>query len=319
MPEPGKLLQDLLATPTHAGILEATLRTALDLVGGEAGGSLKAYAVLRLGQDRVMASVGYGPELVGLTLNGPWSAGRARVTGDGAGEIFATNAPEVKAALDMLGMREVRASLVAPLRDRLRLQGALVLDRYGEGGYSPTQLEAVSKWAVTVSPLISMLEDKEEWRHTARHLTTAFVEAAESNDFDSLGHGRSVAQVAQNIGRAINLSHRELDELWYAGMLHDIGKLGGEDGHAAVGANYLHDLPHLSEAQRAVRHHHERWDGQGEPEKLSGEDIPLFARIVAVADAYAHTGDVGRLQQQAGKALDPRLVNALEKAERQNS
>lgn len=306
------MLAELLATPSLEGILESALKTALDMVGGEG----KAYAVLRLGQDRVVAVRGYGRELEGTALTGPWSAGRARVTSDGATELFAVNPPEVRAKLDAAGMREVKTSLVAPLRDRVRLQGALVVDRYGPEGFSPTQLEAVSRWAQSVAPLVTMLEGREEWRHTARHLTGAFVEAVESLDFDALGHARAVAGVAQRLGRAVGLTEREQEELWYAAMLHDLGKLQGEEGHALVGANFLHDLPHLTEAQRAVRHHHERWDGQGEPDKLEGEDIPLFARIVAVANAYVHTGDLGRVTQQAGKALDPRLAGLLEKTER---
>ena len=312
LPEPGRLLSELLSTPTVEGILEAALKTALELVGGEG----KAYAVLRLGQDRVAAVKGYERDLLDLTLTGPWAAGRARVTSDGSAEVFAVNPPEVCAKLDAAGMREVKTSLVAPLRDRVRLQGALVVDRYGAEGFSPTQLEAVSRWAGSVAPLVTMLEAREEWRQTARQLTGTFVEAVESLDFDALGHARAVAAVSQRLGRAVGLTEREQEELWYAAMLHDLGKLQGEEGHALVGAHLLHDLTSLSEAQRAVRHHHERWDGQGEPEGLAGEDIPLFARILAVANAYAHTGDLGRLAQQAGKALDPRLVAAVEKLER---
>ncbi len=312
IPEPGRLLSELLVTPTVEGILEAALKTALELVGGEG----KAYAVLRLGQDRVAAVRGYERDLLDLTVTGPWSAGRARVTSDGAAELFAVNPPEVRAKLDAAGLREVKTSLVAPLRDRVRLQGALVVDRYTADGFTPTQLEAVSRWAASVAPLVTMLEAREEWRQTARQLTATFVEAVESQDFDALGHGRSVAAVAQRLGRAVGLTEREQEELWYAAMLHDLGKLQGEEGHAMVGANLLHDLSHLTEAQRAVRHHHERWDGQGEPDGLGGEDIPLFARIVAVANAYVHAGDLSRLAQQAGKTLDPRLVGTIEKLER---
>jgi len=75
-------------------------------------------------------------------------------------------------------------------------------------------------------------------------------------------------------------------------------------------------VPHLAEAQKAIRHHHERWDGQGEPDKLAGEDIPLYARILAVSNAFVRMGDVERLKPHAGKALDARLVGLLEKLPR---
>ena len=95
---------------------------------------------------------------------------------------------------------------------------------------------------------------------------------------------------------------------------NDLGKVHGDMGHALISANFLHGVTHLGEAQKAIRHHHERWDGQGDPDKLSGEDIPLYARIVAVADVYARAGELGAVRAQAERRLDPRVVGALETA-----
>lgn len=309
--DPGKVLGDLLAKPTLEGVLEAALHQAIELAGG---GNLKGYAVVRPGEDRVAAVVGYDRELVGSPLSGPWSAGRARVVADGATELFATNPPEVRAKLDLIGMREVRSSLVAPLRDRNRFLGALILDRYGDGGFATLQLEAVTKWAASVTPLVGLLEAREDARALARQLSGVFVEAVESLDFDAVGHSRKVTEAALKLGRALSLSEREMDELWYAATLHDLGKLHGDDGHAMVGANLLHNVAGLNNARLGVRHHHERWDGFGEPDRLAGEEIPLLARIVAIADAYVRKGEGAALQNEAGKTLDPRLVAMFEKA-----
>ena len=183
-------------------------------------------------------------------------------------------------------------------------------------GVTPGAQEAVTKWAAAVAPLLGVLEGREEWKQAARQLTGALVEAVESREFDSLGHAQSVADVSMKLGRLVGLAGRELDELWFAATLHDLGKIHGESGHAQVGANFLHGVPHLAEAQKAIRHHHERWDGQGEPDKLAGEDIPLYARILAVANAFVRMGDVERLKPHAGKALDARLVGLLEKLPR---
>ena len=139
------------------------------------------------------------------------------------------------------------------------------------------------------------------------------MEAVESRDFDALGHSQAVAELSLKMGRALRLNERELEELWYAAILHDIGKIHAEEGHALIGAHFLHGVPHLSEAQKAIRYHHERWDGNGEPDKLVAEAIPLYARILAVANAYVSTNDLRRLQVLAGKTLDPRLVELLEK------
>ncbi|WP_043816513.1 HD domain-containing phosphohydrolase [Deinococcus maricopensis] len=307
-PDDGKLLTHLLARPTLDGIMEAALAHAATLVGGTSRG----YAVVRRGQDRVIAVYSYDRELVGVALSGPWSAGRARIT-DGSGELLGANPPEVRARLDVLGMHEIRHSLIVPLKDKSRQLGAFVLDRYTNEGFTPTQQESVARWAKAVAPLVSLFDTRDDWRETSRQLTTALVEAVESLDFDAVGHAPTVASHAQKLGRALGLSERELEEVWYAAMLHDVGKIGGEPGHALMGANFLHGAPTLTEVQKAVRHHHERWDGQGEPDHLTAEDIPLYARIIAVANTYVRVGDVARLQQQAGKALDPRLVTLFEK------
>ncbi|OOV15501.1 HD domain-containing phosphohydrolase [Deinococcus sp. LM3] len=307
-----RVLSDLLSRPSQEGILEGALSYAAALLGGHAQG----YAVVRRGQDRVAAVFGYPKELLGAALSGPWAGMRPRVLADGTRELYEQNGPEVTALLDTCGMRDVTVSLVVPLSDRGRNLGALVLDRTGTEGVTPGAQEAVTKWAAAVAPLLGVLEGREEWKQAARQLTGALVEAVESREFDSLGHAQSVADVSMKLGRLVGLAGRELDELWFAATLHDLGKIHGESGHAQVGANFLHGVPHLAEAQKAIRHHHERWDGQGEPDKLAGEDIPLYARILAVANAFVRMGDMERLKPHAGKALDARLVGLLEKLPR---
>lgn len=326
-PDATRVLADLLARPTSAGVLEGALAHAVTLLGGQAQG----YAVLRRGQDRtaqdrgaqdrtaqdrtaqdrVTAVFGYPKTLIGTVLTGPWT--RARLLTDGSRELYTLNSPEVQAQLDAAGLRDVPLTLIAPLSDRGRCLGALVLDRTSPDGVTPGQQEAVARWAEAVAPLLGVFESRDEWRQTARQITTALVEAVESREFDALGHGQAVADTAVRLGRAVGLVERELEELWYAAALHDLGKLHGETGHAQVGANFLQSVPHLTQAQKAIRHHHERWDGQGDPDRLEGEDIPLYARILAVANAWVRLGDPERVRAQAGKSLDARLVELLDK------
>lgn len=308
--DPTRVLADLVSRPTQEGVLEGALSYAATLMGG----TVQGYAVVRRGQDRVAAVFGgYPKSLLGLALTGPWAQMRSRVVPDGSRELFDTNGPEITAQLEQAGLRDAQISLVVPLSVRGRHLGALILDRASSDGVAPAAQEAVTKWAAAVAPILSILESREEWKQAARQLTGALVEAVESQDFDSLGHAQAVTDVSLKLGRAVGLTDRELEELWFASMLHDIGKIHGEQGHAQVGANFLHGVPHLSEAQKAVRHHHERVDGQGEPDKLSGEDIPLYARILAVANAYVRLGGLERLKPQAGKGLDAKLVGLLDK------
>ncbi|AAF11128.1 HD-GYP domain-containing protein [Deinococcus radiodurans R1 = ATCC 13939 = DSM 20539] len=308
--DPTRVLAELLSRPSAEGVLENALAYAATLLGGNVNG----YAVVRRGQDKVAAVFGYPRSLIGTALSGPWAAMRPRVLSDGSSELYEANAPELHKVLDAAGMRDVPLSLVVPVSDRGRTLGALVLDRTNADPISPTQQEAVARWATAVAPILGMLDARDDWQQAARQVSSAVVEAIESQDFDGLGHSAAVADASMKIGRSLGLSSRELEELWFAATLHDLGKIHGEQGHALVGANFLQNVPHLAEAQKAIRHHHERWDGQGEPDKLAGEDIPLYARILAVANAYVRTGDLERVQAQAGKGLDPRVVNALHKA-----
>ena len=105
-------------------------------------------------------------------------------------------------------------------------------------------------------------------------------------------------------GREIGLSKKNLEILEYAGLLHDIGKIGISDSilcksssltpdefkiirtHSLIGSNILKDVPFLQEAREMVLHHHERYDGRGYPDGLVSEQIPLGARLLALADTY---------------------------------
>ncbi|MCS7015814.1 MAG: HD-GYP domain-containing protein [Gemmatales bacterium] len=172
----------------------------------------------------------------------------------------------------------------------------------------------------------------------ARSLTAAI----DAKDPRRSGHSERTARIAVAIARHLSLSDADLGEIYLAGLLHDIGKLGLAEAllrkpgpwtaeelqrfqqHVYVGYTFLADLPALRNILPAVLHHHEYYDGSGYPDGLRGEEIPLIARIIAVADAYdaLSTGyhdqsalpiaEVEqRLQQEAGRKWDPRVVAAL--------
>jgi response regulator RpfG family c-di-GMP phosphodiesterase len=132
----------------------------------------------------------------------------------------------------------------------------------------------------------------------------AFVEAIEARDPYTKQHSSRVAEIALTIGQEMGCSHEELDRLGFSGHLHDIGKIGIRDSillkpsrltqqefrvikrHPTIGANIIGHLGLMSEEQKIIRHHHERWDGSGYPDGLQGEAIPFLSRILAVADVY---------------------------------
>jgi diguanylate cyclase (GGDEF)-like protein/putative nucleotidyltransferase with HDIG domain len=187
----------------------------------------------------------------------------------------------------------------------------------------------------------------EQANRLLKERSTAAMESlsatVDARDSYTAGHSRRVQRLALAIGRELGLSQPELELLGHAALFHDIGKLGIPDAillkpaaltedewtvmssHAAEGASIIQRLGFLSDAVPAIRHHHERFDGRGYPDGLAGEDIPLGARIIHVADAYDSmlTTRVYRPARPAQDALDevrreaggqfcPRCVGALE-------
>ena len=130
--------------------------------------------------------------------------------------------------------------------------------------------------------------------------------AAESRELRTSGHGDLVARYTEIIARALQLQAEETANLVYAARVHDVGKIFVPERilnkpgplnddefflvkmHARVGAEIIGILPRSAMMRQAIEHHHQRFDGTGYPEGLKGEQIPLWARIVALADAYAN-------------------------------
>jgi len=130
--------------------------------------------------------------------------------------------------------------------------------------------------------------------------------AAESREMRTAGHGDLVARYAEIIARALQMPPEETADLVYAARVHDVGKIFvperilnkpgplSEDEfflvrmHARVGAEIIGILPQSSKMRQAVEHHHQRFDGTGYPDGAKGEQIPQWARIIALADAYAN-------------------------------
>ena len=134
----------------------------------------------------------------------------------------------------------------------------------------------------------------------------ALSRAAELRELNAAGHGEQCGHYAGIIARGLNLSSQEVEDITFAGRIHDVGKLfiperilnkpGAltEDEfavmktHPRVGGEVLRAIPEIEEVAQAIESHHEAFDGGGYPRGLKGESIPLYGRIVAVADAYVN-------------------------------
>jgi putative nucleotidyltransferase with HDIG domain len=155
-------------------------------------------------------------------------------------------------------------------------------------------------------------------------------------------HSTAVADLARSIGRTLGVEDRELDHLYLAGLLHDLGKISTPDAillkpgpltgeermvmqeHSRVGFHLLDGLD-LTPVDDWILHHHEHWDGSGYPDGLAAGEIPFGSRILLVADAFdaMTTGRpyrralsvpaaLGELRDLAGRQFDPLVVSALE-------
>jgi diguanylate cyclase (GGDEF)-like protein len=177
--------------------------------------------------------------------------------------------------------------------------------------------------------------------HHTRMLSTALARAVDAKDSYTRSHCQTVSQLTAVIGAELGLSEERIARLRLAGLLHDVGKIGVPDAilnkpakltdeeyeqmqrHSLLGFEIV-DAAGLPEEARWVRHHHERVDGRGYPDRLSGEEIPLESRIILAADAFeAMTSDrpyrqapgqefaVAELRRGAGTQFDPDVVDAL--------
>jgi hypothetical protein len=191
----------------------------------------------------------------------------------------------------------------------------------------------VARWAYE-----QYAEQQRAYDRTVR----ALIAAVETKDVYTRGHSERVSAASVLIAREIGMREDRVASLRYAGLLHDIGKLGvptrvlqksgklTDDELAAVqlhpvrGFEMVREIEFLDEAFAGIKHHHERLDGRGYPMGLEGQDIPEFARVIAVADAFdsmtttrSYRGARSveqafiELQNCSGTQFDPPMVRAL--------
>ncbi|HBL26912.1 MAG TPA: hypothetical protein DD490_08770 [Acidobacteria bacterium] len=173
----------------------------------------------------------------------------------------------------------------------------------------------------------------------------AFVAAIDAKDPYTRGHSERVAAVSKVIARALGLPEDVQHKIWIGALLHDVGKIGVEDqvlrkagkltdeefeqmkAHTVIGADIMTQIEQLREMVPVIRSHHEAWNGRGYPDGLKGEQIPLHARIVGVADtfdaittnrpyqkAYSLQFAVETITRLTGSRFDAKIVTAFLRA-----
>ncbi|HBA82657.1 MAG TPA: hypothetical protein DCZ95_01060 [Verrucomicrobia bacterium] len=171
-----------------------------------------------------------------------------------------------------------------------------------------------------------------------KKIAGAFISLLEIDRPPIIAHCRRVARWARELGALSALSDQDLDELETSALLHDVGFMGASMSllntlsldrstdekakrHPLVGFAVLSQIPGFERVAESVLHHHERFDGQGYPKRLRGENIPLFSRIISVADLFdLETHPTGammpdldnvrkKILQERNRSIDPELAN----------
>ncbi len=233
----------------------------------------------------------------------------------------------------------------APLRSYMSPLGIInVTNRFGDQPYTALDLRNLDFIADTASVAINNqikgVKLQESYFATMKSLALAL----DAKDRYTAGHSETVQRYSVQIARELGLSQEDIMTIERAGALHDIGKIGIPDSiitkpsrltpeefekikeHPAIGEQMILPIPFLNQARGIIRHHHERFDGDGYPDGIKGQEIELGARIMAVADTFdAMTSDrsyrkarsveeaMAELDRCRNTQFDPTAVEAFER------
>ncbi|RMD62111.1 MAG: HD-GYP domain-containing protein [Planctomycetota bacterium] len=242
------------------------------------------------------------------------------------------------------GGRFEAEALVQPLMRDGALIGAIVAGekRVDSAGVSSIDMKLLDAASAYLLVLIENTALYDEQRAMFLGTLEALTAAIDAKDPYTRGHSQRVAHLSMRLAMAMGLDEHTVERLRIAGLVHDIGKIGVPEAvlqkpgrltdeefrliklHPEIGQRILKDIPQMEDVLPAVLHHHERWDGGGYPEGLKREQIPLYARVVALADAFdamrstrtyrksKRRSDVlDEIRRNAGVQFDPDLVDVF--------
>lgn len=237
----------------------------------------------------------------------------------------------------------IRSFMVVPLKIRDKIFGVASAFIFQEGRFFSEKdiyyMNFITQKAASAIENIALYENIYENLFSTLF---AFVTALEVRDLYTRKHSTRVSKYAHMIAAEMGCSEEELDVINFAGSLHDIGKIGIRDDillkpgpltdeeyekikeHPVIGADIISKLGLWDREMEIIRHHHERYDGRGYPDGLSGDEIPKLARIMAVADCYdAMASDrayrkkmekasvLETIRKNSGTQFDPEAVEAF--------
>ncbi len=185
----------------------------------------------------------------------------------------------------------------------------------------------VPELLMKASSLLKLKELHEELDHS-ENIIFSLISAMEARDFYTKGHSTRVGELAKEFGIFLGFPEKDCGLLRKAGLLHDIGKIGLSEKvlnkpgiltaeemkiikkHPLIGENICRPLLSMQNVLPAIRSHHERWDGNGFPDALTGDEIPLMARILAILDSY---DAMVSIRPYRGKRTNGSALHVIEK------
>lgn len=246
-------------------------------------------------------------------------------------------------AFGSVSFHALRSIMAVPITFRDETRGLIYVDnRIQAGVFNHSQVDLLTMISHQAAGAI----ENARLYETRRQIILVLANAIEAKDLYTRGHIERVCNISVEIGRELDLPPVDLHDLEMASFLHDAGKIGVPDAilqkagrldederrqmekHAVLGETLVLPIDMPGRVKKAIRQHQERFDGEGYPDRLKGDDIHLFARIIAVADTWdAMTSDrvyrkaldrkvaLAELQRAAGKQLDPNIVEAFVRLE----
>ena len=236
---------------------------------------------------------------------------------------------------DSLTGFQTSSIMCIPLKAQKKVIGVLaVLNKRNQYPYRARDEEIITYLADQAAVSILKAGFAEDQKNYEIHVTEILLEAMDFQLADKKGHSRRVARYANIMGKAMNMPEEVLKKIYYAGLLHDVGflKMPPPDvfskeefmGHSVTGFEMIRPINIYADIAPIILHHHERYDGYGYPSQLKGDEIPLGARIISIAEAFdamtstmsykvpvSFENAIDELRQNAATQFDPDLVKVF--------
>lgn len=341
----------LRTATSESHLLELVVRDAASMLRA----SESSVQLLNDAGDEIQVRAAFNMKHVGMAV--PRELGGLSWEAFVSGETFAVSDVMTDARVNIPEVFEnVHGAIVAPLRTPSGVLGSLFVGFQERDTPNQERIRLATTIANLAAQALHRLRLNEQTVEQAATLVVALNDleqsyqatllalsaALDARDHETEGHSQRVTRWALAIGQKLNLSAQELTNLERGALLHDVGKIGISDNillkpgpltaedrlvmnrHPQLGYEMLHGIPFLQDALPVVLYHQEKYDGTGYPMKLRGEEIPLCARVFAVADAYdamtstrpyrkalAHDVALAEIVACSGTQFDPRVVQVF--------